>query len=160
MSQLSQYILSVTGAAMLTAVLGSLAGQGSMGTLVKLLAGVFLALTILAPVVTLELPDPAGWLSQWKADGAVISDAGVAMAEDVAADIITNRVEAYIQDKAAQYQASITAAVTLDQENVPVSVVMTGEISPYARNRLTEILEQDLGIGKEAQRWQSNVPAG
>ena len=160
MREVAQYILSVTGAAMLTAILGSMAGPGSTGTLVKLLGGIFLALTMLRPLMTLELPDPARWLSEFSLDGQAFSEDGVAMADETMADIITNRVEAYIQDKAAGYQASVTADVTLDETGVPVAVILTGEVAPYARTRLSELLERELGIGKEAQQWQSNAPNG
>lgn len=160
MKELAQYMLSVTGAAMLTAIVGSLAGQGSMGALVKLLGGIFLALTMLRPLVTLELPDPARWFSEFSLEGQAFSEDGVAMADQTMADIITNRVEAYIQDKAALYQAPVMAEVTLDENGVPISVIIMGDVGPYARTRLAEMMETDLGIGKEAQQWQSNGPHG
>ena len=154
MGPLAQYILSVLGAAMLGAILQSLAGRGGMGTLVGMLAGIFLALTMLAPLVTLKLPDPARWLDSVSVDGQAISAQGKALAADAQADIITQRVEAYIQDKAAMHQAHVTAAVTLDETGVPVSVHLTGEIRPDARARLASVIETDLGIPKEAQQWE------
>ena len=154
MNQLAQYILSVTGAAMLGAILKSLAGQGSLGALIQMLTGIFLALTILAPLVTLELPDPARWLSEFSANGEAFSADGEAMAADALGDIITAQVEAYILDKAALYQAPVRVDVTLDEEGTPVSVRLSGAVSPYAKNRLSEMLETDLGIKKEAQQWE------
>ena len=154
MGPLAQYILSVLGAAMLGAILQSLAGRGGMGNLVGMLAGIFLALTMLAPLVQLKLPDPARWLDSISVDGQALSARGEALAADALADIITQRVEAYIQDKAALDQAQVTAVVTLDETGVPVSVRLAGEITPDARARLASIIETDLGIQKEAQQWE------
>ena len=154
MNQVAQYILSVTGAAMLGAILKSLAGQGSLGALIQMLTGIFLALTILAPVVTLELPDPTRWFSEFSMDGQALSAEGEALAADAMGDIITARVEAYILDKAALYQARITAAVTLDETGQPYAVRIQGDVSPDTKSRLEEMLENDLGIKKEAQQWE------
>ena len=79
---------------------------------------------------------------------------GTALAADAKADIITAQVEAYILDKAALYQAPVTVDVTLDEEGTPVSVRLSGAVSPYAKTRLSEMMETDLGIKKEAQQWE------
>ena len=155
MNGVVQYILTVTAAAILAAVLQSLAGQGTMGAMVKLITGVFMALTVLSPLVKVEVPDLEQWFSSFAAEGASAAAAGEDMANDAAWAIIKAQVEAYILDKAAGYDASLSVEAVLDETGVPVSVTLSGAISPYARARLMRMLEDDLGLGEEAQQWIS-----
>lgn len=152
MNGLAQYILTVTAAAMLVGILQSLAGQGSMGTLTKLLGGVFLALTILSPVLRLEIPDPAEWFADFTLDGESLVAEGSAMAADAKADIIRSQLEAYILDKAG---ADLAVAVELDEMGIPCGVTLTGDVSPHTKAQLSRMLEDDLGLGEEVQQWYS-----
>ena len=154
MSGVASYILSVTAAAIVTAILLSLAGHGSMAGPVKLLAGVFMTLTVVSPVLKLELPDPAAWLSDYTASAQAAAAMGEELADDAAHSFIKSRTEAYILDKAALYGAALEADVTLDDEGIPVCVTLTGSVSPYARTGLAKIIQEDLGIGEEAQLWR------
>ena len=157
MNGLTQYILTVVAAAMLVGILQSLAGQGTMGTLTKLLGGVFLALTMLSPVLKLERPDPAEWFADLALYGESMAAEGTALAADAKEDIIRFQVEAYILDKA---DADLAVSVELDGEGVPCGVTLTGDISPRTKAQLSRMLEDDLGLGEEVQQWysKSGVP--
>lgn len=155
MSGAASYILSVTAAALLAAILKTLAGQGSMGTLVKFLAGLFMAVTILSPLRHLELPDMNQWLTGIHIDGASAAAVGEEMADEASAAIINQRLEAYILDKAGQLGASLVVDVTLNDDGIPAAVTLEGEIAPGAKGKLAEILETELGLPKEVQHWIS-----
>ena len=157
MNGLTQYILTVVAAAMLVGILQSLAGQGTMGTLTKLLGGGFLALTMLSPVLKLEIPDPAEWFSDAVMDGESMAAEGTAMAADAKEDIIRSQVEAYILDKAG---VDLAVSVELDAAGVPCGVTLTGDISPPAKAKLSRVLAEELGLGEEVQQWysKSGVP--
>ena len=157
MNGLTQYILTVVTAAMLVGILQSLAGQGTMGTLTKLLGGVFLALTMLSPVLKLEIPDPAEWFEDLVMDGESLAAEGEAMAADAKEDIIRSQVEAYILDKAG---ADLTVSVELDAEGIPCGVTLTGDVSPRTKAQLSRMLAEELGLGEEVQQWysKSGVP--
>ena len=157
MNGLTQYILTVVTAAMLVGILQSLAGQGTMGTLTKLLGGVFLALTMLSPVLKLEIPDPAEWFADLALDGESLAAEGEAMAADAKEDIIRSQVEAYILDKAG---ADLTVSVELDAEGIPCGVTLTGDVSPRTKAQLSRMLAEELGLGEEVQQWysKSGVP--
>lgn len=157
MNGLTQYILTVVAAAMLVGILQSLAGQGTMGILTKLLGGVFLALTMLSPVLKLEIPDPAAWFSDMVMDGESLAAEGEAMAADAKEDIIRSQVEAYILDKA---DADLAVSVELDAEGIPCGVTLTGDVSPRTKAQLSRMLAEDLGLGEEVQQWysKSGVP--
>jgi hypothetical protein len=36
---------------------------------------------------------------------------------------------------------------------VPISVEIRGSVSPYGKQQLTKLLEEELGIAKENQLW-------
>lgn len=155
MNGVASYILSVTAAAIVSAILLSLTGQDTLGKLVKLLAGIFMTLTVLSPILSLELPDFDDWVSVYAEDGQAAASMGEDMANEAAHSFIKSRLETYILDKAALYGASLTAEVSLNPEGIPVFVALTGDITPYAKARMSQIIKADLGLGEEAQQWHS-----
>ena len=146
---MSGYILSVTAAAVLAAILRCLAA----GKLTKLLTGLFLAVTVLSPLVRLEIPDPARWLEDYMADGEAAAQAGEKKAKEYSAVIISAEMEAYILDKAASLGCVLDAEVRLDDGGLPESVTLSGNLSPADKAELTRILGRDLGLGEEALVW-------
>lgn len=153
MNGLVSYLMTVTAAAVLAAVLLTLAGKGPMSGLIRLLAGVFMALTVVSPLLKLELPDMESWLSSFSADGEYAAALGEEMAAEAERSIIKARVETYIMDKAAGFGASLRVDAELDGAGILVGVTLTGAITPEMKAQLARIIETDLGIGKEAQRW-------
>lgn len=147
------YILSVCAAAIIAAILGVLAGNGSVGKLVKMLSGLFLAVTLLGPLVQLKLPSPSAWIEDFSREGRDAAEEGIEKAREYSSAIISAEVEAYILDKAALLGADLDAAVTLDSNGFPEAVTLTGKVSAFARERLARRLEEELGLGEEAQVW-------
>ena len=147
------YILSVTCAGVMAAILRALAGEGTMRKLAKLLSGLFLAVTVLSPLVQFEIPDPARWLEDYMAEGEASVQTGEVMAKEYSASIISAEVEAYILDKAAELGCEILAEVRLDDGGLPQSVVLSGDISTARKAELTRLLARDLGLGEEAVIW-------
>ena len=147
------YILSVTCAGVLAAILRALAGEWTMGKLTKLLSGLFLAVTVLSPLVKFEIPDPARWLEDYMAEGEAAAQAGEVMAKEYSASIISSEVEAYILDKAADLGCAISAEVRLDDGGMPRSLVLSGEIPTARKAELTRMLTRELGLGEEAVIW-------
>lgn len=156
MEGIREYLISVTAAALLCGILRSLTGEkGSTAGLMRLLCGIFLALTVIRPVKELTLKNfsllPANLIN----DAQDVSNEGVDYARQAKARLIKERCEAYILDKARELGAEIRVdiAVSRDNDPVPVSCVITGDLSPYARNQLRTALEKDLGIPEEDQQW-------
>lgn len=150
------YILSVTAAAILVAILRALAGQGTSAGLIRLLGGIFMALTVISPVLDIELPDFQAWFSQYAAAGEAAAAEGAAMGDAARQAIISDQLEAYIQDKAASLGETVTAEVHPDPDGTPGTVVISGSISPQTRQALSEWLETTLEIGEEAVQWIGN----
>lgn len=158
MDSLRQYLVSVTAAAIICAIAKSVSNEKTLqGTVLRLIAGVIMTVTLLSPVLTLNLAGlPSltdGMMSQAKAASAI----GEEMADSEINAIIYDRVEAYILDKAASLGASLEVEIQLrkDGSHLPEAIILSGDISPYAKARLQQIIAEDIQIAKEKQQWIS-----
>lgn len=156
MQALGKYIVSVTAAAMVVAILQSLFDKkGTTSALLRLIGGLFLCFTVISPLVTtgfdalLELPQ------DYVRQGSVAAFEGEQIAREQLRDIIKDRCRTYILDKATAYRLTLDVEVELSQDDVPVPVAVRlhGAASPYAKQALQQWLEQELGIRKENQTW-------
>ena len=156
MAGLRQYLIAVTAAAILCSIVKSITNEKTVtGAVLHLMAGIIMTVTVLSPVVQLDLSDiPA--LSD---DFLTQADAAAAVGEEMAAAeinaIISEQTQAYILDKAAAFGAALQVEVCManDGSYRPESVVLQGSISPYAKARLQSIIEEDIQIAKEKQQW-------
>ena len=156
MDAIAEYLLSVTGAAIVSAVvLRLLEGKGSAASVAKMLTGIFVAITVIGPITRLHVSDVLDLLPDVSADAQAAVAQGEASAKKALADSISNQIESYILDKAAQLGVTLAVEVELSQDviPVPVGVRLQGNVSPYAKTRLQSILRDDLGIDKENQIW-------
>lgn len=154
MDAIRQYLLTVISAAVFCGVLEAIPVKKSGGeTLRKLACGVFLAATVVAPLTKLHLSD---WISDetaWRQDGMAVTAEAVEAAEAQRNSIIKSSAEAYILDKAAALEVSLTAEVTIGADGTPEEVTLSGRASPYAKQVLSNTISADLAIAKEHQQW-------
>ena len=156
MEHLRQYIISVTAAAMICAIaMGIHCGKGVSTSLIKLISGIFLAFVVVSPLSGIELDDFLSLPSPYTVDANAAAASGEIMAMDAMAEVIKSKTEAYILDKAAAMDVTLSVDVSLSGEYppVPAGVRISGKVPPYAKYRLQNILEEDLGISKENQIW-------
>lgn len=156
MSKLGAYILSVGAAALITGIMTSFTdNKDSMGVLIRMVCGLFLAFAVIKPMSNLNFDDLSTFAESYTAAGTTSAAAGQKIAEDTIRDLIKQKTEAYILDKACLYNADLEVEVTLGGGNLPVpeSVCITGHVSPYARTSLQQILSAELNIPKERQLW-------
>lgn len=156
MSTLGEAVYSVIGGAVICGILISLAPKGQCEGLIKFLCGLFLTVSLLQPLTNLDFnnlfSNPT--ITEWEEGEAV-----AAMGEDFSRQLLAQRIkqdaEEYIWDKATALGASLTAEITLSQEDIPVPVAVTisGAIEEPTKKRLEQIITDDLGISKENQLW-------
>lgn len=158
MEAIREYLLSVTGAAMLSGIVSSLLGKNSYSGLIQLICGTFLIFTVTAPLIqpdflSFPLPD-----SDIRKDAEDLVRQGVDYTSQAKARIIKEQLEAYIQDKASGLDARIVPEITLTEGETPVPdrVKLTGTWSAWAKDKLEDILERELGIPKERQVWMES----
>ena len=156
MDSIRQYFLTVITAAAICGCLNALFhGKGTFGTIIKLLTGIFLAVTIISPVTKLDLRNYTSFFDEISAEAKLNTDFGAGMAQDATRSIIKSQTEAYILDKAASLKLEVTVDVEVDSTGswVPCGVTITGPALPYAKRRLQQYIVQDLGIPEEKQKW-------
>lgn len=150
MSALSGYLMRLICAAIVCALIGSVAGRSQ--SLRRLIAGIFLTLTALSPVEDLELPDLD--LNRLQADAQAAVRDGTEQADEMRADIISEACQAYIWNKASELGLELEIRLELDGEGLPRSVELTGQASPLERRQLTQTIVRDLGLGREDVTWK------
>lgn len=150
---LGQYILSITVVAMICSLACSFVEGGFAKTPVRMLCGCILALTIVQPFHSIMIPDISSWLESYMNEAAHYADEGREAADSSVSEIIKQQTEAYILDKANRFNADLTVEISL-QEYMPVSVNLSGQISPVGKMQMELMLENDLGIAKEHIVWQ------
>lgn len=153
---MSGYLICIVAAALVCGIVQKLLGdKGTIGLMGKLLSGVFLTLTLVAPLRSVRVQNPGSVTHFYAQEAQRASDEGITQARQAMADGIKQRTEAYILDKAAGMDVALSVEVTLDESQIPApeSVRLTGAVSPYAKQRLTKMIQEDLGIDKEHQIW-------
>lgn len=158
MQAIREYLLSVTAAAILCGIATSLLGKkGMIGTTIQLLAGVFMILTVVGPFVNIRFERMLNFSDVLADEADMYVASGEKSARETMSEIIKAQAEAYILDKAETLGVQLSVEVTLSQEQipVPVSVNLSGNVSPYARQVISEMIEENLGIGTEDQIWTS-----
>ncbi len=156
MDTIRDYLLAIVAAAIICGIVTKFLGEkGAQGTLAKMICGLFLTFTLVRPIADFQIGDITD-ITDWysgEADRAV--SAGTSMTKNALRQCIKARAEAYILDKAEQMRAELTVQIELSEDDIPVpkSIQLTGNVSPYTKNRLQTIIKEDLGIDKEHQKW-------
>lgn len=129
--------------------------KDSASSLIHTLCRLFVALTVLQPVLDFQMPRIDDLMADWDGDYALAAEQGQFDAVKAQCDVIQHETEAYIYDKADQLDCNIQVSITLspDAPYAPIQAKMTGTVSPYAKSVLTDVLTNELGIPKEEQHW-------
>lgn len=153
MDAIRDYLISITAAAIITGLATVLTkNSGSISSIIKLLAGLFMTVTILSPIMHLPLSSFQLYLDEISYDGDHASLAGKNAADEEIEKIIIERTQAYILDKADDFGAGLEVEV-LVKDLIPCSVKITGPISPLAKSQLSRYIAENLGIPLEEQNW-------
>ena len=156
MDSVGSYVLSVTAAGILCGIVASILGEkSSYSGIIKMMAGIFLAVSVVKPLVNIRLGNLDGYLTDLNTDGLEAAEAGIQMSKDAINTIIKSKVEAYILDKAESLGVKLSVEVRVENGSVPQisGVRLTGPISPYAKQQLSGIICADLGIAREKLKW-------
>ncbi len=154
---IKNYLLSVTAAALLCSIATKLIGAGSAHKqLIQTAAGLILLFTVIQPLAQIRLDNPLDWVYDFSNQASDAAQTGQLQANSELSACIKQQAEAYILDKAASYGAEVQVEVILREDAlpVPVSVIITADVSPYVKVQLRNMLEQDFGITGENQIWK------
>lgn len=154
--QISEYLIGVTTAALICAIVKTLLpGKGTLPTVVKLISGVLMLLVLIKPLTDTSAYMFWDWTDDISFDGQSIVTDAQAASKEVMRTRIKEQTQAYILSKAKSLGAQVEVSVTLSEEAlaVPIEVCIEGNVSPYAKQVMMQMITNDLGIKREAQQW-------
>ncbi|MDR2530166.1 MAG: stage III sporulation protein AF [Oscillospiraceae bacterium] len=146
---LREWIIALAAAAFIGGIAAALAPEGKMRRVVNLVSGFMLVAVMLAPVRRFELDDYARFLEEFRVQADEYRLEFENVPESDVKTIIEAKTAAYILDK-----TGITARVkarTVDGSEYPLpwEVELTAEYDVTA----SRLIESELGIPKERQKW-------
>lgn len=154
MDGLRQYILTMVLAAILCAVVVTiLPEKAGKQRMIRMVCGLFLLVAACKPMGAIAFTVDTGTLEEHRREAEQVQLEAQEQADEAMMTVITNQTETYIEDKAEALGATVCAAVMLDDDMLPWQVVLTGEVSPYVKTRLSQTISSDLGIPDERQVW-------
>ena len=156
MDTVREYLIGVIVTAILCGVITNVLDTKSLvGTTIKLLAGLLMLFAVVHPWVSISLDNIFDWTASITADGSGFVADGDRMAKEAYRKSIIERTRAYIVDEARELNCELNVEVILSEDAMPIpkQVRLSGEISPYARQTLSAILSERLGIQREDQIW-------
>ena len=149
------YVLSVS---FVCALADALMPKGPVKGVGKLVCGLILAVTVVSPVVSLDVESGVQWLEGWEVGLEQREEELKKQVGEEMKTIIEQEYEAYIVDKAAQLGAACTAQVECRQEDegvyLPQRIWIRGALSQPQREALSESLMEELGIASEALHYE------
>ena len=156
MEAVREYILRLTAAALLFGTVTAMVKtSGTVGKLLKLLLGIFMAVLVLNPLGDIRIRKIEDFGEIFTQDAQLAVDSGKDTARQAWIQGIKASTEAYILDKAKAYDASVSVNVRVENADTPklVGVELRGQISPYGKRMLSNVIAQELGISEEDQVW-------
>lgn len=156
MVMLGRYIFSVTTAAIIFSILQSLLHKNSAAAmLVRLIGGLFLTFTVIAPVIDFDLDSILEQSWAYTSHAEDIAAAGQTIAAEQRSQRIKEQCETYIIDKAMSYQTQLDVDITLTNDDMPLpsAVLLKGNISPYVKSIIATWIQDEMGIPEDHQIW-------
>lgn len=157
MDEFKQYLMALMSAAIICALFNKLSFKTqSLKMLIRLISTVFLLITAFSPFIELGSFNWMEYPEYMREDAnEIIAAVQVSVAEETE-KYISDRIRAYIVDRAATYGATLDVQVNItDRETmIPDTVTIIGNISPYGKNALKNMIIMELGIPEENQIWK------
>lgn len=149
MNFIRDWLLGVTGVAILTAMAESLMPEGPVKRVGKLVGGLVLLVAILSPILALDLETFDNSPSDWSADILAQTEALDMAQKKQYQIIIENEFATYIVDKASAEGIVCRATVTcqlVDDILMPSAVSITGIVEPWEKSLLISLIVDELGV--------------
>ena len=156
MEGLTQYIISIVVVGILSALLLHLVSKKSVsGKLLKMMCGIFMLFTLVSPLTRFSMREYIAFFDDIRWDALNITAKGETYGQDLLRQSIKEKTEAYILDKAMLLGADIHVSVSCNTTDFPkpAYVELSGNVSPYVKGKLQQIISKDIGIPEDNQIW-------
>ena len=154
--EIRQYLIRIIVVALICGMLtGLLERESSAHRIARLICGLLMVFTVVSPIMDIDLQGVFTFTDTLCQSGEIAAQDGQDISETTMRTIIKGETEAYILDKAASLGVELEVDVLLEDmyPMAPKTVRLSGSVSPYVRNRLQNIIAEELGISKENQIW-------
>jgi hypothetical protein len=154
---IKSYFMSIIAAAIVCYIATGLTNnKGVASTIVKMICGLYMIATVLRPLPNIRFDNLSGVFDDLTHQSNIIVAEGEIAAQTEMSAIIKEQVEAYILDKATALDLNVSVEVGMSESEpqIPESVILKGSVSPFKKQRMEQILSQELGIAKENQLWE------
>lgn len=154
MEHVRSYLIGMICAAMAVAILSAVLKDGAVKRAVMLVGGLVLLMAVLTPIVKADLDKFGQYLSQVELQTDALTSGITVDNKELMAEIIRDKTEAYILDKAASLDAEIEVQVTVATDAdypYPDGATITGILNAGQKNSLQAYLRDSLAIPEERQ---------
>lgn len=152
MTMIPQFILRIVGTSVLCSIVTGLMPKNKQ-PIIKVISGIILGITVLIPITGIRLSDSLALKESIKEEASEIVLDGITQADNERNRIIKASLEAYILEKTEQMGANIQINIELSEDSIPESIELSGNTSPYIKERIRNMIEKEIGIQKEKQHW-------
>ena len=157
MSAVKGYLLSVSVCAFLVSLMIAILPEGGVKKVGNLIGALLMILAVVAPIAKIDVNRIAKSVTMFDMRTEEIRTGIEIQNRSVLSEVISERIETYILDKAEEIGVSISAEITLDEEGgypYPVYVLIKGAVSEEDKVYLEYLIERDVGIPPERQEWR------
>ncbi len=153
MELVRQWLLGVTGAALMAALADGLMPKGAVKQVGKLVCALVLLCAVLRPVLSVDIPEPGQLRSRLQGE---LGDSRARLEQNstqMLKTLIERECGAYIVDKAVQLgavcHAQVECALSDGGAWLPCRAHITGQLNAQQRQQLTAAVHSELGIAPE-----------
>ena len=155
MENLRQYIILVVALSIVLAILSKLTEKTATHKIFKVVSGIVLTVALLSPLRDIDLSTYISQIDSVEFDAKEAATYGEEIYTQNMRTIIEQQCQAYILEKAAQLGVTIQISIQCDNSEVPTPsyAEISGNVSPYIRRTLADIIFREIGIPEENQLW-------
>ncbi len=155
MNALRTYLLSVASASLLTGVVLSLLPKGRLHSIIRLVGALILIVTVVSPVLKLDLEMMTADWEQIRTDASGIQQSALEESEQLFSQLIKEQCETYISDRADRLGLELDVQIIMgyDDHPYPIGAKLQGRIGAEDKQYMSDMIEQDLGIPTQQQEW-------
>ena len=154
----NKWLIGITIAAIVGAVAEWMTPEGASKKVGKLASGLLLMVAVLKPIVGLDYEALTGALTNYRMESQGYGEQLEIENERLMKIIIEEQTAAYIQDKASELSidcmAEVKCGTDSNGDQIPQSVIIYGDLSLEEETRLSRIIEGELALRKEYQRYE------
>lgn len=154
---LRNWLFGLAGAAIVCSLATALTPEGRWRKITGLVCGVVMVIALISPLKDFNVSDYGSQLSEYRNAADKAAGRSEEISESLNRTYIQEECEAYILDKAADLNAGVRTEVTARWDTggwwYPYEVKIVGDCGEAVKNKLTAVIEADLGIPAERQYW-------